>query len=75
MDLTTILKQLYRERELVEEAIAVLERLLAESARPRRGRPPAWLEAARAGRGRPRKKPPATAGAALRLDAVDRSHG
>ena len=45
MNLTEILMQLRRERALIEEAIAVLERLLAESGTPRRGRPPKWLKA------------------------------
>jgi hypothetical protein len=45
MDLTRILAQLRRERELVEEAIASLERLATGIGRPRRGRPPAWLQA------------------------------
>jgi hypothetical protein len=40
MDLATILRQLRREKELIEEAIVTLERLRTESGRPRRGRPP-----------------------------------
>ncbi len=47
MDLAKILAQLRRERELVEEAIASLERLATGTGRPRRGRPPAWLQARR----------------------------
>jgi hypothetical protein len=47
-----------------------LERLLAGSG-PRRGRPPAWLKPSNP-RGRPRKKPPATASAELRQDAAGR---
>jgi hypothetical protein len=42
--LQEILKQLRREKQLLTEAILVLERLMAESAKPRRGRPPKWLK-------------------------------
>ena len=45
MNLTKTLAQLRQERELVEEAIAGLERLAAGNGKPRRGRPPAWLRA------------------------------
>ena len=44
MDLTKILSELRRERELIDQAIAALERVLAGGKR-RRGRPPAWLKA------------------------------
>ena len=44
MNLHEILKQLRRERELLTAAILAVERLLAESGRPRRGRPPKWLK-------------------------------
>jgi hypothetical protein len=50
MNLTTILDDLRREREQIDEAILSLERLAAGS--PRRGRPPAWLKAHQR-RGRP----------------------
>ena len=44
MNLNTILEELRREREQIDEAILSLERLAAGSG-PRRGRPPAWLKA------------------------------
>jgi hypothetical protein len=65
MDLNTILTELRRERDQLNEAIAAIERLAASGGKRRRGRPPAWLSAARQGseeqpvakrRGRPRKK-------------------
>jgi hypothetical protein len=68
MNLTKILAELRRERKLIDEAILALERLLAGSG-PRRGRPPGWLREPRL-RGRPRKKPPGTAGPALRQDGA-----
>src|SRR6266849_4105889 len=43
MNLNTILEDLRREREQIDEAILSLERLAAGSG-PRRGRPPAWLK-------------------------------
>jgi hypothetical protein len=55
MNLTKILAELRRERDLIDEAIASLERLLAASGRPRRGRPPKWLQAYK-GRARKRRK-------------------
>jgi hypothetical protein len=42
MDVSSILKELYRERELIDQAIASLERAQAGSHK-RRGRPPKWL--------------------------------
>jgi len=69
MTLSTILAELQHERELIDEAILALERLLAGSG-PRRGRPPNWLKK-RKPRGRPPKKPLTRAGAAFRLDAKD----
>jgi len=44
VNLKQILTQLHRERQLLTEVISALERLLAESGRPRRGRPPKWLK-------------------------------
>jgi len=55
MNLTKILEDLRQEREQIDEAILSLERLAAGSG-PRRGRPPAWLKAQRAGI-RPAKAP------------------
>ncbi len=61
MNLTKILEELRREREQIDEAILSLERLAA-SGGPRRGRPPAWLQAQRARVVRPQggKEPAAT---------------
>ena len=42
MDVTAILKELYRERDLLDQAISTLERAEAGTYR-RRGRPPKWL--------------------------------
>jgi hypothetical protein len=57
MDLNAILKQLRDEHAKLTESILALERLAAENTR-RRGRPPAWLLAAKTAvepkrRGRP----------------------
>jgi hypothetical protein len=46
MDVTKMLTELRQERESIEEAIMVLERLARGRGR-RRGRPPAWLMEAR----------------------------
>ncbi len=64
MNLTTILEELRREREQIDEAILSLERLAAGSG-PRRGRPPAWLKAQK-GHNRPAngKEAPSTKSAA-----------
>jgi hypothetical protein len=51
MDVTKIIEELRREREQLEEAILSLERLASGRGR-RRGRPPAWMTAAKK-RGRP----------------------
>jgi hypothetical protein len=42
MDLTTIIKELMDERELVERAILSVEKIAAQRGK-RRGRPPAWM--------------------------------
>jgi hypothetical protein len=64
MDVMGILDALRRERDQLDETIVAIERLAASSGKRRRGRPPAWLSAARQGsgeqpvakkRGRPRK--------------------
>jgi hypothetical protein len=44
MDLPKTLADLRRERDLIDAAIACLEGLSAAGAKPRRGRPPAWLQ-------------------------------
>ena len=46
MDVTKILAELREEREQLEEAIVSLERL-AQGRGRRRGRPPAWMSAAK----------------------------
>jgi hypothetical protein len=51
MDITKMLAELRQEREQVEEAIMMLERL-ARGRGKRRGRPPAWMTATKK-RGRP----------------------
>lgn len=48
MDVTKIITELRKEREQIEEAIISLERL-ARGSGARRGRPPAWLAAAKKG--------------------------
>jgi hypothetical protein len=68
MNLPKMLAELRQERDVLDETIACLERLLATSGKPRRGRPPAWLKANKDNDGKPaeRKQPPRvmTAGAA-----------
>lgn len=64
MNLQKILAELRRERDLIDQAIAGLERLLAPGSRPRRGRPPKWLQAYRSParkRGNRKKTPRAIA--------------
>ena len=46
MDVAKILAELRQEREQIEEAIVSLERL-AQGRGKRRGRPPAWMSAAK----------------------------
>jgi hypothetical protein len=64
MDLTTIVKELVEERDMIEAAIKSLERIALHRGK-RRGRPPAWMtmleeEATQPKkRGRPRKSAPA----------------
>ena len=62
MDINKMLAELRAEREHVEEAIIVLERL-ARGQGKRRGRPPAWMTTVKR-RGRPpgSKNKPKTAG-------------
>jgi hypothetical protein len=45
MDLTDILDQLRQRLAAINDAIAALER--AEAGKPRRGRPPKWIAAAK----------------------------
>ena len=64
MDVTKIITELRKEREQIEEAIISLERL-ARGGGARRGRPPAWLAAAKKGtRQAPKKKGAGGKGAA-----------
>jgi hypothetical protein len=62
MDLTTIVKELLEERDLIDSAIISLERIALQRGK-RRGRPPAWMamidkeSKAPKKRGRPRKNP------------------
>jgi hypothetical protein len=51
MDVNAILTELRRERDQLNETILAMERLAASSGRRRRGRPPAWLAAAKQGAG------------------------
>jgi hypothetical protein len=56
MEVTKIIVELRKERDQIEEAIISLERL-ARGSSARRGRPPAWLAAAKKGkRQAPNKK-------------------
>jgi len=58
MDIPKILEQLRAERAQLEEAIIAIERLAAGQGR-RRGRPPAWLAAAKQPGGTKRRgRPP-----------------
>ena len=52
MDITKMLEELRSEREGVEQAILVLERIAVGRGR-RRGRPPAWTQTVKR-RGRPK---------------------
>lgn len=55
MDITKMLEELRAERDGIDQAIMVLQRLSAGQGK-RRGRPPAWMSAMKAGtkrRGRP----------------------
>jgi hypothetical protein len=52
MDITKMLAELRNEREQVEQAIMVLERI-ARGQGKRRGRPPAWMS-----QGKKRGRPP-----------------
>jgi hypothetical protein len=52
MDITKMLSELKAERDGVDQAILVLERIAAGRGR-RRGRPPAWMTAIKR-RGRPK---------------------
>jgi hypothetical protein len=51
MDIEQILSELRSERQHIEEAILVLERLGMGSGKKRRGRPPKWITDARTEQG------------------------
>jgi hypothetical protein len=61
MDITEMLTELRQEREHIEEAILVLQRLAAGQGK-RRGRPPAWMS-----RGKPLGQQPNTTGKGNRV--------
>jgi len=48
MDILSILAELRSEKERLDEAILTIERLANGSGAKRRGRPPAWMENAKA---------------------------
>jgi hypothetical protein len=48
MDVTKVLQELHFERDRIDQAILTLERLIVPTAK-RRGRPPRWMVAAKAG--------------------------
>jgi hypothetical protein len=56
MDILTMLADLRAERQRLEEAILVIERLAVKAAGKRRGRPPKWMVAAKSG-SEPETKP------------------
>jgi hypothetical protein len=52
MDILKMLAELREQREAIEQAIIVLERIAAGQSK-RRGRPPVWMASAAKRRGRP----------------------
>jgi hypothetical protein len=46
MNVEKILKELYDERDAIDQALLALERLLLAKGEKRRGRPPNWLKRA-----------------------------
>ena len=58
MDLAAIIKELREERDLVDRAIANVEKIAAQHGK-RRGRPPAWMTLLRAEASTPKRgRPP-----------------
>jgi len=49
MDIVTMLAELRAERQRLEEAILVIERLAVKAGGKRRGRPPKWMAAMKSG--------------------------
>ena len=58
MDANAILKELYAERDAIDQAIVSLQQLSVGSGQKRRGRPPKWMAEAREkmAAGEPKKK-------------------
>jgi hypothetical protein len=74
MDFTKILAELRQEREQLQEAILVIERLATGTGK-RRGRPPAWMSTAQHGPASqvgPRKKRILTPEARARMAAAQK---
>jgi hypothetical protein len=74
MDILKMLAELRAERQGIEEAIAVIERLAAGTRGKRRGRPPKWLSGVKtddgpevAAAGEPKKKRSMSAAARKRI--------
>jgi hypothetical protein len=55
MDLTAIVKQLVEERDMIDSAIASLERIALHRGK-RRGRPPAWMTMLEKGEEAPKRR-------------------
>ncbi len=56
MDASAILKELYDERETIDEAIAALEALASSRGKRGPGRPPKWMKEAKERLGKSKKK-------------------
>ena len=67
MDFSRVLDELRSERQKLDEAILVMERLAAGSRGKRRGRPPKWVSALTAERSGPAKKRSFSAAARKRI--------
>jgi hypothetical protein len=57
MDIVNMLAELRAERQRLEEAILVIERLAVGTSAKRRGRPPKWMAAAKSETAAPETKP------------------
>jgi hypothetical protein len=78
MDILKIVAELHAERQQVEEAIVVFERLAVATRGKRRGRPPKWLSEANAEVDKassPRKKRPFSPAARKRMAAAQKKRG
>ena len=70
MDFPKVLEELRAQQQLIQEAIFVIERLAAGTGGKRRGRPPKWVSALKAGGpepGAPKKKRLVSAAARKRM--------